>query len=127
MPDPQQLCIHPGHSSTLTSQAMPLDENPSLPLTQSHDMDSPIPDIIEHLPVSSGELSGPVTKLRSYPPKFCKIIEWAKQLVQCGAASNPYPPRAWFVEEQSAMYFTEAIVECKEKGVIIPPGKSSLP
>jgi len=99
----------------------------SLSSGQPHNMEGPDPDVAEQLSVSPGELSGVATKLRSYPPKFRKIIERAKQLVQCGAASNPYPPRAWFIEEQSAVYFTEAIVECEEKGVIIPPGESSLP
>jgi len=127
-PDPQQLChICQGHSSTPTSQATPLDENLNLPSARPHDMEGPDPNVAEQLSVSPGELSGPAMKLRSYPPKFHEIIERAKQLAQCGAASNPYPPRAWFVEEQSAVYFTEAIVEREEKGVVIPPGESGLP
>lgn len=122
-PDPQQLHqVRPGHSSTSTSQATPLDEIS----IQPHEED-PNQDIGERLSVSPGELSGPATKLRSYPPKFREIIERAKQLAHCGAARNPYPPRAWFVEEQSAVYFTEAIVEREEKGIFIPPGKSGTP
>ena len=123
-PDPQQLCdVRSGHSS---SQATPMDDSPNVPSTQSHDTEGPSPNVTEQLQVPLGELSGPVTKLCSYPPKFRKIIEWAKQLAHCGAAKNPYPPQAWFVEEQSAMYFTEAIVECEEKGIVIPLGKSGL-
>ena len=123
-PDPQQLCdVRSGHSSL---RATPMDDSPNVPSTQSHDTEGPSPNVTEQLQVPLGELSGPATKLRSYPPKFREIIERAKQLAHCGAAKNPYPPRAWFVEEQSAVYFTEAIVEREEKGIAIPLGKSGL-
>ncbi|KAI6023462.1 hypothetical protein EDC04DRAFT_2606622 [Pisolithus marmoratus] len=46
----------------------------------------------------------------------------AKQLAQCGATSDPFPSRAWFINEKSAMYITEAMAECEQVGVLIPPG-----
>ena len=72
------------------------------------------------------ELSGSATKLRSYPYKFQEIIERAKQLAQCGAATDPFPGRLWFVDEKSAEYITEAIAEHEAKHVFIPPGESCI-
>ncbi|KAI6016895.1 hypothetical protein BKA83DRAFT_11367 [Pisolithus microcarpus] len=87
-----------------------------------HGAPSLIADIKHLMPVvSSGELGGPATKLRSYPYKFCEIIERAKQLAQCGATSDPFPSRAWFVDEKSAMYITEAMAEHEQMGMLIPP------
>ena len=86
----------------------------------------PDPDVTQQASILVGELSGQPTKLRSYPFKFREIIEWAKQLVQCGAALDPFPNRAWFIDEKSAQYVTEAIAERKEKGVYIPPGKPCI-
>ena len=76
--------------------------------------------------VNSGELSGPPTRLRSYPFKFQEIIERAKQLAQCGAITTPFPNRADFVDEKSVIYIAEAIAEREEKGVVIPPGKCDV-
>ncbi|KAI6009978.1 hypothetical protein BKA83DRAFT_4133075 [Pisolithus microcarpus] len=113
-PDPQHLCdVHqPLPGSALLQQDLPLREC------------SPAAADIKHLMpvVSSGELGGPATKLRSYPYKFHEIIERAKQLAQCGATSDPFPSRAWFVDEKSAMYITEAMAEREQMGVLIPPG-----
>ncbi|KAI6014891.1 hypothetical protein BKA83DRAFT_4129617 [Pisolithus microcarpus] len=113
-PDPQHLRdVHqPLPGSALLQQDLPLREC------------SPAAADIKHLMpvVSSGELGGPATKLRSYPYKFHEIIERAKQLAQCGATSDPFPSRAWFVDEKSAMYITEAMAECEQMGVLIPPG-----
>jgi len=86
----------------------------------------PDPDVTEQASIPIRELSGQPTKLRSYPFKFHEIIEWAKQFAQCGAALDPFPNRAWFIDEKSAQYITEVIAEHKEKGVFIPPGKSCI-
>ncbi|KAI6005575.1 hypothetical protein EDD15DRAFT_2358725 [Pisolithus albus] len=85
---------------------------------------SPATADIKHLMpvVSSGELGGPATKLCSYPYTFREIIERAKQLAECGATSDPFPSRVWFVDEKSAMYITEAMAECEQMGMLIPPG-----
>ena len=48
-------------------------------------------DATEQIPIPPGELSGSATKLHSYPHKFWEIIERAKQLAQCGAATDPFP------------------------------------
>lgn len=76
--------------------------------------------------IELGELTGPPTKLFSYPFKFREIIEHAKQLAQCGAITDPFPNRADFVDEKSTMYIAEAIAEHEEKGVAIPPGKCDV-
>ncbi|KAI6040098.1 hypothetical protein EDC04DRAFT_2602741 [Pisolithus marmoratus] len=94
----------------------PLDE----PLYTPPEIEGPIP---RKTSAPSGKLTGPATKLCSYPFKFCEIIEWAKQLAQCGTALDPFPTRAWFVDEKSAMYITEAIAEQEQMGVLILPGK----
>ena len=70
-----------------------------------------------------GELNGSATKLCSYLYKFHEIIEQAKQLAQCGAALDPYPNRAWFVDEKGPVCVTEAITEHMEKGVFVPSGE----
>ena len=90
------------------------------------DLLKPDPDVAEQASILVGELSGQPTKLRSYPFKFREIIERAKQLAQCGAALDPFPSRAWFIEEKSAEYITEVIAERKEKGIFIPPGESCI-
>ncbi|KAI5985592.1 hypothetical protein EDD15DRAFT_2373938 [Pisolithus albus] len=113
-PDPQHLRdVHqPLPGSALLQQDLPLREcSPA-----AADIKHPMPV------VSSGELGGPATKLHSYPYKFREIIEQAKQLAQCGATSDPFPSRAWFVDEKSAMYITEAMAEREQMGVLIPPG-----
>lgn len=84
--------------------------------------EGPVADAAEGLSVPPGELTGAATKLRSYPYKFREIIERAKQLAQCGAATDPFPSRAWFVDEKSLEYITEAIAEREEQGVFIPSG-----
>ena len=89
----------------------------------SADIEHPNLDVAEQVSSPPGELNGSATKLRSYPYKFREIIERAKQLAQCGAALDPYPNRAWFVDEKGPVYMTEAIAECMEKGVFIPSGK----
>ncbi|KAI5980580.1 hypothetical protein EDC04DRAFT_2618319 [Pisolithus marmoratus] len=40
----------------------------------------------------------------------------------CGAASDPFPSRAWFVNEKSALYITEVMAECEQMGMLIPCG-----
>ncbi|KAI5986583.1 hypothetical protein EDC04DRAFT_2615029 [Pisolithus marmoratus] len=40
----------------------------------------------------------------------------------CGAASDPIPSRAWFIDEKSALYITEAMAECEQMGMLIPCG-----
>ena len=86
----------------------------------------PDPDVTQQASILFGELSGQPTKLHSYPFKFREIIEWAKQLVQCGATLDPFPNQAWFIDEKSAQYITKVIAEHKEKGVYIPPGKPCI-
>ena len=49
-----------------------------------------------------------------------------KQLAQCGAITDPFPTRADFVDEKSAIYIAKAIAECEGKGVFIPPGKCNV-
>ena len=88
------------------------------------DVLKPDPDVTERASIPAGELSGQPTKLRSYPFKFREIIEQAKQLAQCGAAFDPFPNQAWFIDEKSAEYIAEAIAERTEKGIFIPPGES---
>ena len=89
----------------------------------SADIEHPNLDVAEQVSSPPGELNGSATKLHSYPYKFREIIERAKQLAQCGAALDPYPNRAWFVDEKGPVYMTEAIAECMEKGVFVPSGK----
>ena len=114
-PDPAQLRQvqqqHPGSSAPL-EQDTPLD---------GAELEDSVPDVVE-----SGELSGPPTRLHSYPFKFQEIIEHTKQLAQCGAITDPFPTRADFVDEKSAIYIAEAIAECEGKGVFIPPGKCNV-
>ncbi|KAI6023054.1 hypothetical protein BKA83DRAFT_4627261 [Pisolithus microcarpus] len=50
------------------------------------------------------------------------VVSSAKQLAQCGATSDPFPSRAWFVDEKTAMYITEAMAEREQMGMLIPPG-----
>ena len=110
-PDPQRLCdIRSGHQDPLFSQDPPLSE-------------APVSGVLMSVPLS--ELTGPATKFRSYPHKFCKIIECAKQLAQCEAALDPFPIKALFLDK-SAMYITEAITKHTKKGVLIPPNKYLL-
>ena len=124
-PDPQQLrevnqCPPLDCSSAPVTQDAPED---GISFTQPN-MDGF--DATEQIPTPLGELSGSATKLRSYPHKFREIIERAKQLAQCGAATDPFPVRSWFVEEKSAEYITEAIAEREAKHVYIPPGESFI-
>ena len=116
-PDPEQLCS--AHQELPVS---PLQMgSPSPPPDVKPDQ-----DVTEQASIPVGELSGQPTKLHSYPFKFHEIIEWAKQFTQCGAALDPFPNQAWFIDEKSTQYITEGIAECKEKGVFIPPGKSCI-
>ena len=78
---------------------------------------------MEQTSTSPGELSGSATKLHSYPYKFREIIKQAKQLAQCGAATDPFPSWAWFIGEKCSEYIAEVIAEYEEKGVLIPPGE----
>ncbi|KAI6018529.1 hypothetical protein PISMIDRAFT_9612 [Pisolithus microcarpus 441] len=103
-PDPQHLCNI--HQQDL--QDVLLDQHSPPSVTQQ--VSAP------------GELGGPTTKLHSYPYKFHEIIEWAKQLAQCGAAADPFPSRACFVDEKSALYITKAMAECEQMGVLILSG-----
>ena len=80
-------------------------------------------DVMEQISTSPGELSSSATKLRSYHYKFHEIIERAKQFVQCGAATDPFPSLAWFIGKKCSEYIAEAIAEYEEKGVLIPPGE----
>ena len=107
-PDPQRLCnIHSGHQDPPFSQDLPLSEGPVSGVPMS---------------VPPGELTGLATKFHSYPHKFHKVIERAKQLAQCDAALEPFPIKALFLDK-SGMYITEAIAERTEKGVSVPLGK----
>ena len=116
-PDPARLrqVQQPGSSAPLEQDASP----------DGAELDDSVPDTLKDV-VNSGELSGPPTRLRSYPFKFREIIERAKQLAQCGAITTPFPNRADFVDEKSAIYIAEAIAEREEKGVVIPPGKCDV-
>ena len=72
---------------------------------------------------ADGELTGQPMKLRSYPNKFHEVIEWAKLIVQCDAATkDPFPSRSTFLDTLSGEFFNEALAECTN----IPPGKSLL-
>lgn len=98
-----------------------MDEDPSTVHLDTEGPDGA--DAVEGLvSVPPGELSGAATRLRSYPYKFREIIERAKQFAQCGAATDPFPIRAWFVDEKSSDYITEAIAEREEQGVFVPHG-----
>ena len=77
----------------------------------SADIEHPNLDVAEQVSSPPGELNGSVTKLHTYLYKFREIIERAKQLAQCSAALDPYPNRAWFVDEKGPVYVTEAITE----------------
>jgi len=88
-PDPQQL-------REVNERAF--SDRPSAPVARDASQDvsfsQPITDDLdatEHISTPPGELSGSATKLRSYPYKFWEIIERAKQLAQCGAATDPFP------------------------------------
>ena len=109
-PDPQRLC---------QTQQLPAPVSRDLTLR-----DSPAErDVVEQMSTSPGELSSSTTKLCSYPYKFRKIIERAKQFAQCGAATDPFPSWAWFIGEKCSDYIAKAIAEYEEKGVLTPPGE----
>ena len=75
------------------------------------------------LTAADGELMGHPMKLRSYPNKFCEVIERAKLIAQCNSATkDPFPPRSTFLDMLSGEIFNEALVECTN----IPPGKLLL-
>ena len=62
---------------------------------------------------ANGELTGHPTKLRSYPNKFCEVIERAKLIAQCDSATkDPFPSRSVFLDTLSGEIFNEALVEC---------------
>jgi len=96
-----------GHQDPPFSQDPPLSKGPVSGISVS---------------VPPGELTGPATKFCSYPHKFHKVVERAKQLAQCNAALDPFPIKALFLDK-SSMYITEAIAEHAEKSVLVPPGK----
>ena len=109
-PDPQRL-----HQTQQSPASVSQDVTPRVPPAERN--------VVEQISTSPGELSGSATKLRSYPYKFCEIIERAKQFAQCGAATDPFPSRAWFIGEKCSEYIAEAIAEYEEKGVLTPPGE----
>jgi len=75
------------------------------------------------LTTADGELTGPPTKLRSYPNKFREVIERVKLIAQCDSAmKDPFPPRSTFLDTLSGEIFNEALIECTN----IPPGKPFL-
>jgi len=78
---------------------------------------------VEQGPIPPGELSGPATRFCSYPYRFHEVIKWAKQLAHCGGATDPFPSQAWFIDEKSTVYITEAIAEREEKGIVILLGE----
>ena len=103
-PDPKQLRdIHEGQPTSV--QDVALDN------LLSADIEHPNLDVAEQVSSPPGELNGSVTKLHTYLYKFHEIFERAKQLAQCGTALDPYPNRAWFVDEKGPVYVTEAITE----------------
>jgi hypothetical protein len=127
-PDPEHLRDirerqHSGNFLRPLVQDTQFDEEP---YTLHTDTEGPVADAVEGLSVPPGELTGAATKLRSYPYKFREIIERAKQFAQCGAATDPFPSRAWFVDEKSLEYVAEAIAEREEQGVFVPSGTSSI-
>ncbi|KAI6039395.1 hypothetical protein EDC04DRAFT_3090249 [Pisolithus marmoratus] len=40
----------------------------------------------------------------------------------CGAASDSFPSRAWFIDEKSALYITKAMAEHEQTSMLIPCG-----
>lgn len=77
-------------------------------------------DIATVRTTADGKLTGHPTKLRSYPNKFRKVIERAKLITQCNAATkNSFPSRSTFLDTSSGEIFSEALVECTN----VPPGK----
>ncbi|KAF8549226.1 hypothetical protein OG21DRAFT_1488716 [Imleria badia] len=125
IPTVHLLIMHPpfqplsGNSVAPLPQETPLNKDLSTPRP---DTEGPVADATNGSSVPPAELSGTATKLHSYPYKFREVIERAKQFAQCGAAIDPFPSRAWFIDEKSSAYITEAIAERNEQGVFIPPG-----
>ena len=77
-------------------------------------------DIATVRTTADGELTGHPTKLRSYPNKFREVIERAKLIAQCDAATkNSFPSHSTFLDTSSGEIFSEALVECTN----VPPGK----
>ena len=126
-PDPQRLHnIHQqlsGNSVAPLPQETPLNKDLSTPCPNT---EGPVADASNGSSVPPAELSGTTTKLRSYPYKFCEVIEWAKQFAQCSTAIDPFPSQAWFIDKKSSAYITEVIAERNEQGVFIPPGTSHV-
>ncbi|KAI6034657.1 hypothetical protein PISMIDRAFT_19142 [Pisolithus microcarpus 441] len=68
---------------------------------------------------ADGELTGHLTKLRSYPNKFREVIKKAKLIAQCDSAmKNPFPSCSTFLDIMSGEIFNEALVKCMNT----PPG-----
>ena len=118
-PAPEQLHAIRNRQPVSTGVTVP---EPPQPVTSSMDQPSSTgaPTV---LTPADGELTGHPTKLRSYPNKFREVIERAKLIAQCDAATkNPFPHCSTFLDTLSGEIFNEALVECPN----IPPGKPLL-
>ncbi|KAF8547716.1 hypothetical protein OG21DRAFT_1489989 [Imleria badia] len=72
----------------------------------------PAPPQALSVDVPPGPLDGSATKLRAYPLCFCALIERAKLIAQCDAASNdPFMPCSQFIEEKRFEFFNMALME----------------
>lgn len=112
---------------SIPSRAHLVQPLPSQP--RSHEARSRSPEDSSTVPqvpsvdTPSGPLSGPATKLRSYPSSFRAVIERAKLIAQCDcAAVNPFPARPEFLDRKSVEYFNEAFAETTN----VPQGKWNL-
>ncbi|KAF8548998.1 hypothetical protein OG21DRAFT_1488885 [Imleria badia] len=72
----------------------------------------PAPPQAPSVDVPPGPLDGSATKLHAYPLGFRTVIERAKLIAQCNAASNdPFMPRSQCIEEKCFEFFNEALAE----------------
>ena len=70
--------------------------------------------------IAAGLLTGPAQKFRSYPHKFCEVIERAKLISQSECTTKcPFPDRVIFLDTTSVECFNEAISECED----VPPSQ----
>ena len=75
---------------------------------------APIPSTVLTEATSDGVLTGHATKFRSYPHKFCKVIECAKLIAQCECATkDPFPAHSTFLDQTSGEIFNKALLKCQ--------------
>lgn len=106
--------------STTDSQAPPVPPETSLPQVQPVPPEASLPQVQPILPQAQtmdappGPLEGSTTKLHAYPHSFRAVIERAKLIAQCNAASvDPFVTRPQFLNHRSNEFFNEAVAEAQ--------------